>query len=314
MLSEKGSLCVFSSGAGHTVSRKGTYGKILQKRPALSGNCEKDIVTQKEMNMSFFRHICLTLFLLSGGMLAAGTAQAAPAQDAAAQLEALLKAHPELILNVLEQHSEEVLDIVQKGSDKRRRAVLLRQWESDINIPKQVALEGRPVGGAEDAPVTIVAFSDFLCTYCHQAAYTVGNLMKRYPGKVRLVFKQIPKTESGRMAGEWFIAAYQMDKVKAWKMYALLFDRQKQVEENTLAALREIAAESGFDAKALEASVKSKAKELDAMLAADAADANALGFVGTPYFLVNNMVLRGALPMENFVDAVDMALKHTAAK
>ena len=264
--------------------------------------------------MSFFRHICLMLFLLSGGVLVAGTAQAAPASEAAAQLEALLKAHPELILNVLEQHSEELLDIVQKGSDKRRRSVLLRQWESDIDEPKQVAVEGRPVGGAADAPVTIIAFSDFLCTYCHQAAYTVGNLMKRYPGKVRLSFKQIPKTQAGRMAAEWFIAAYQTAKTKAWKMYALLFDRQKQVEDNTLAALREIAAEAGFDAKALEASVKSKAKELDVMLAADAADANALGFVGTPYFLVNNMVLRGALPMENFVDAVDMALKHTAAK
>ena len=60
--------------------------------------------------------------------------------------------------------------------------------------------------------------------------------------------------------------------------------------------------------------MKSKAKELDALLAGDAADASALGFVGTPYFLVNNMVLRGALPMENFIDAVDMALKHTAAK
>ncbi len=264
--------------------------------------------------MSFLRHICLTLFLLSGGLAAVMPAQAAPSSDLNAQLEALLKQHPEIIMNVLRDHSEEVLDIVQQGSDKRRRSVLLRQWETEINQPKQVALEGRPVGGAEDAPVTIIAFSDFLCAYCHQAAYTVGNLMKRYPGKIRLVFKQIPKTQSGRVAGEWFIAAYQMDKAKAWKMYALIFDRQKQVEDDVLSAMRAIAAEAGFDAKALESAVKSKAKELDAMMAGDAADANALGFVGTPYFLVNNMVLRGALPMENFIDAVEMALKNTAAK
>lgn len=264
--------------------------------------------------MSFLRHICLTLFLLSGGLAAVMPAQAAPSSDLNAQLEALLKQHPEIIMNVLRDHSEEVLDIVQQGSDKRRRSVLLRQWETEINQPKQVALEGRPVGGAEDAPVTIIAFSDFLCAYCHQAAYTVGNLMKRYPGKIRLVFKQIPKTQSGRVAGEWFIAAYQMDKAKAWKMYALIFDRQKQVEDDVLSAMRAIAAEAGFDAKALEFAVKSKAKELDAMMAGDAADANALGFVGTPYFLVNNMVLRGALPMENFIDAVEMALKNTAAK
>ena len=264
--------------------------------------------------MSFLRHICLTLVLLSGGMLAVGPAQAAPSQDMSAQLEALLKEHPEIILNVLKDHSEEMLDIVQQGSDKRRRSVLLRQWETEINQPKAVALEGRPVGGPDNAPVTIIAFSDFLCTYCHQAAYTVGSLMKRYPGKIRLVFKQIPKTQAGRIAGEWFIAAYQMDKAKAWKMYALIFDRQKQVEDDVLAAMRAVATEAGFDAKAVEAAVKSKAKELDAIMAGDAADANALGFVGTPYFLVNNMVLRGALPLDNFIDAVDMALKNTAAK
>ncbi len=263
--------------------------------------------------MSLFRYIGLVLVLLSGGMLA-GPAHAASASDPAAQLEALLKEHPELILNVLKDHSEDVLDIVQQGSDKRRRAVLLRQWENEIDQPKQVALEGRPVGGADDAPVTIIAFSDFLCTYCHQAAYTIANLMKRYPGKIRLIFKQIPKTQSGRIAGEWFIAAYQQDKAKAWKMYALIFDKQTQVEDDPLPSLRTIAADAGFDAKALEADVKSKAKDLDAMLAGDAADANALGFVGTPYFLVNNMVLRGALPLDNFIDAVDMALKHTAAK
>ena len=177
-----------------------------------------------------------------------------------------------------------------------------------------MGLEGRPAGGPDNAPVTIIAFSDFVCTYCHQAAYTVGSLMKRYPGKIRLIFKQIPKTQSGRIAGEWFIAAYQMDKAKAWKMYALIFDRQKQVEDDVQNTIRAIASECGFDVKALEASVKSKAKELDAILAGDAADANALGFVGTPYFLVNNMVLRGALPMENFIDAVEMALKNTPAK
>ena len=154
--------------------------------------------------MSFFRHICLTLAFLSGALMAAGDAYAAPASapaaDPAAQLEALLDEHPELILNVLKKHSEEVLDIVQMGSDKRRRTVLLEQWKKDINEPKQVAVQGRPAGGPDNAPVTIIAFSDFVCAYCHQAAYTVGNLMKRYPGKIRLIFKQIPKTESGRMA------------------------------------------------------------------------------------------------------------------
>ena len=47
---------------------------------------------------------------------------------------------------------------------------------------------------------------------------------------------------------------------------------------------------------------------------ADAAEAQRLGFVGTPYFLVNDIVVRGALSLENFVDAVDMALAHLKKK
>lgn len=262
--------------------------------------------------MLFFRYIYLAAALLFCALAAPAAAHAAPAPAASAQIEALLREHPEIVLNVLKEHSEELLDIVQLGSDKRRRAALLTQWEKDIAVPKKADLAGRPSGGADNAPVTVIAFSDFTCTYCHQAAYTIGTLMKRYPGKIRLVFKQVPKTEAGRIAGEWFIAAHQLDKAKAWKIYALFFDKQNQVEEGGLAAIRTIAAEAGFNAKELEAQVKSKKKDLDAILSGDAADASALGFVGTPYFLVNNMVLRGALPLENFVDAVEMALSRTA--
>lgn len=264
--------------------------------------------------MLFFRHIYLAAALFAMALAAPVAASAAPAPAPYAQIESLLREHPEIVLNVLKEHSEELLDIVQLGSDKRRRAALLAQWEKDIAVPKKADLAGRPSGGADNAPVTIIAFSDFTCSYCHQAAYTIGTLMKRYPSKIRLVFKQVPKAESGRIAGEWFIAAYQLDKAKAWKLYALFFDKQNQLEEGGLTAIRAIAEEAGFNAKELEAQVKSKKKDLDAILSGDAADASALGFVGTPYFLVNNMVLRGALPLENFVDAVEMALSRTSAK
>ncbi len=46
--------------------------------------------------------------------------------------------------------------------------------------------------GAEDAPVTIVAFSDFQCPYCADAAKAVSELLKDHEGDVRLVFKNFP--------------------------------------------------------------------------------------------------------------------------
>jgi len=263
--------------------------------------------------MSFIRHICLMIalpLLFWGGAV---EAKAAPSGEAA-QLEAQLKEHPEFVLNVLREHGGELLEIVQQAADKRRASNLQKQWEEDLKKPKKVALAGRPEGGAADAPVTIVAYSDFLCSYCHRAASTVGSLMKRYSGKIRFIFKQTPKSEAGRIAGFWFLAGYGLDRAKGWKMYALAFDRQSEVEANPDKVMRAIAREVGFDVAKLEAALKAQEKTFGAMMDADAAEAEALGFVGTPYFLVNDLVVRGALSLEDFSKAVDMALEKKAGK
>ena len=263
--------------------------------------------------MSLIRHICLILALSCLCMGSAAEARAATPKEAA-QLEALLKEHPELLLNVLREHGGELLDIVQQAADQRRSSTLQKQWEDDMRKPKKVTLSGRPEGGASDAPVTIVAYSDLLCSYCHKAAFTVGSLMKRYSGKIRFIFKQTPKNEAGRIAGAWFLAGYSLDRGKGWKMYALAFDRQSEVEAAPDKTMRAIAKEVGFDVAKLEAVLKSQAKTFGDMMDADAAEASALGFVGTPYFLVNDIVVRGALSLEDFSKAVDMALEKKAGK
>ena len=263
--------------------------------------------------MSFIRHICLML-ALSCFCLPASESRAAAVKEPAAQLEDLLKEHPEIVLNVLREHGVELLDIVQQAADKRRASTLKKQWEEDMQKPKKVKTAGRPEGGAADGPVTIVAYSDFLCSYCHRAAFTVGSLMKRYSGKIRFVFKQVPKSEAGRLAGFWFLAGYSLDKAKGWKMYALAFDRQSEVEAAPEKTMRAIAKEVGFDVANLEAVLKAKAKTFGDMMDADAAEADALGFVGTPYFLVNDIVVRGALSLEEFSRAVDMALEKKAGR
>ena len=264
--------------------------------------------------MSAVRHICLIFVLFCVFAVSAPAASAASDKEAAAQLRQLFREHPEIVLDVLREHSEELLEIVQKGSDKRRLSSLRSQWEEDMRIPKKVKLADRPEGGSAEAPVTIVAYSDLLCAYCHKAAFTIGSLMKRYSGKIRFVFKQVPKNEAGRIAGSWFLAAYKLDKAKGWKMYALAFDRQKEVEAAPDAMMRSIAKEVGLDVTRLETVLKAQSKVFAAQMDADAEEADSLGFVGTPYFLVNDIVVRGAVPLEDFAVAVDMALEKKAGK
>ena len=49
-----------------------------------------------------------------------------------------------------------------------------------------------PFLGPQNAPLTIVDFSDFNCPHCKHASNVLTRLVKEYHGQVRLVFKQFP--------------------------------------------------------------------------------------------------------------------------
>ena len=52
--------------------------------------------------------------------------------------------------------------------------------------------EADPILGDANAPVTIVQFAEYQCYYCNKASPTIDALVEKYPGKVRVVFKDYP--------------------------------------------------------------------------------------------------------------------------
>ena len=228
-------------------------------------------------------------------------------------LREALREDPSLVLDVLRENSEAILDIAQKGSDQRFFKKLQAQWQLDMQNPKTVQLENRPMRGKADAPVTIVAFSDFSCPYCRQAEATLAVLMQRHEHKVRFVFKHFPLDgrKNSRLAAQYHIAATLQDEAKAWKFYDLLFAGAPRIAEEGETFLRAAAEEAGLDTKLLAQELK-KGTRISAILDEDMADAKKLGFDGTPNFLVNDLVVKGALPLEFFSEAINMA--HEAAR
>lgn len=262
-----------------------------------------------------------TLFipLLLALALAVTSVAPAPAQAASASneelkaaLRDLLRENPDLILQVLRDNSETVLEIAQQGSNVRRKKALIAQWQMDLTQPKKANLEGRPMRGPANAPVTIVAYSDFTCPYCQQAAGTMELLLANYKDKVRYVFKHMPldSHDNARLASEYHVAAGLQDGKKAWAFYETVFrDREKLVAEGE-PFLKKAAAEAGLDMKRLAQDIKGK--KVKDFIEEDMAEARALNVQGTPYFLVNDLVIRGSLPLDLFSDAVDMALEAAA--
>ena len=247
----------------------------------------------------------------SFGAGSARSAEAAPVQvtdeNLAQLLEKLLKERPDLVIDVLRNNSEAVLDIAQQGSNMRRQRSLEAQWSQEMKTPKSIKLEGRPVLGSKNAKVRIVAFSDFTCHFCQQASSTVTGILKEYGKDVSLVFKNLPLDDKGpaSIASKYFLAIAQQSEEKAWKFHDTLFaDRNKLVTDGE-AFLKTTAQDLGVDMKRLAKDVYSK--KVSDIMAEDQQDAQKLGVEGTPYFLVNDLVVRGALPPDLFKKAVDMA-------
>src|SRR6185369_14504193 len=50
-------------------------------------------------------------------------------------------------------------------------------------------LKGHPFMGPVNAPITIVEFGDFHCPFCKKSNVTLQQLMEKYPGKIRRVWR-----------------------------------------------------------------------------------------------------------------------------
>ena len=183
---------------------------------------------------------------------------------------------------------------------------LKKEAKVRISLPEpriQVAATG-PSRGPKDAPVTVVAFSDFQCPYCSRAVTTVDRIMKDYAGKVRLVFRNFPlpfHKDAGKAAEAALCADEQG---KFWELHDHMFRHQDAL---SIASLTEVADKLGIDGAKLRACVESG--KYRSQVQADIDAGRKAGVSGTPAFFVNGRMLSGAQPYERFKQVIDEELQ-----
>ncbi len=228
------------------------------------------------------------------------------AEDDVERVRAVLRAHPELVVEAIAQQGPAVLEVIENAARARQRQVERARFANELANPRVPALEaGRASLGPAGAPVTIVEYSDFLCHYCAQAAGTVKALMRKHPDGVRLVFKHFATGKNDVRAALFFEALNLQDANKAWAFMDAVFARQKDVSEKGDEALSAIARELGADMKRLAEDIKRK--DLAERVTADVKEARDFGFEGTPVFLINGAPVRGAVPLELLDELVAVA-------
>ncbi|MCZ7544098.1 MAG: thioredoxin domain-containing protein [Anaerolineae bacterium] len=183
-----------------------------------------------------------------------------------------------------------------------------------ITTPAQVgytryhyAEDGSPAIGAEAAPVTIVEYSDFACSYCRRFyASTLRQLLDVYGDQVRFVYRNFPILGEGSLhAAEAVMCADAQGRF--WEYHDYLFNNPGTFHNLGLSA---IAYQMGLDLEAFQACMDSDATL--ARIQTDTLAARDSGATGTPTFAINGEVLVGAQPLEVFQQLIDAKLSEGA--
>ncbi len=195
-------------------------------------------------------------------------------------VRAYLLENPEVI--------EEALIELQRRAREREEMALRNAIAS--NAIRMFEDPRDPVIGRVDAPVTIVEFFDYRCSFCMVTNEWVQNTIANHGDQVRVVFKEFPirgaaSVESSRAA------------LAVWKTQPdayLRFHSDLMSSSGPLPGERidEIAAGAGVDVAVMRGAMEDEAilGHLDDVRAL----AQTIGITGTPFFIIGDEIIPGA--------------------
>ena len=173
------------------------------------------------------------------------------------------------------------------------------------------AADDNAILGEEDAPVTVIEFTDYQCPFCKRHFdQTLGQIKSEYveSGKVKYVVRDYPLGfhQNAQKASEATECAE--DQGKFWEMHNKLFANQQSLD---LASLKRFAGELELDQTKFDDCLDSgtHAEEVQG----DMKEGQAVGITGTPGFWIigkdgKGEKLSGAQPFTSFKAAIDRHL------
>jgi protein-disulfide isomerase len=204
------------------------------------------------------------------------------------------------------------------GEVSRIRHALLvelrRKTKIQVNLfqPERPVLnvspDDDPWTGTAHAPVTIIEFSDFECPYCKQSVPILKELLGRYPGKLKLVYRDFPGLNHPQALSAAEAAQCAAEQGRFWEYHDALFTRQAPVTGWDFSSLAD---DLGLRQPQFDACMKEN-RYRDEVLK-DLQDGLKLGVTSTPTFFINGRPLIGARPLGDFQAIIDSLLNRPSS-
>jgi protein-disulfide isomerase len=207
----------------------------------------------------------------------------------------------ELVLETIRENPEIVMEAVallekqQADAQAETQAEVLRSQRDLIERDPNAPVLGNPEGD-----VTVVEFFDYNCPYCRRVKPEVRALIEEDPN-IRLVYREWPILGDGSVfAAKAALAARAQGKYEEfhWAMMAIKGRAQE-------ATVLRVAEEVGLDLEQLKKDME--APEVAEHIATSMRLTQALGFNGTPSFVVGDALVPGFVEKDQLSELVSTA-------
>jgi Na+/H+ antiporter NhaA len=178
-----------------------------------------------------------------------------------------------------------------------------RTAEDILDLADDVDPDRDHIRGPDDAPVTLLEYGDFECTYCGQAEQVIRELLSSFGSDVRYVWRHLPLNDvhpGAQLAAEASEAAAAQGKF--WEMYDTLLHHQGEFEPRDLTRYAE---QLGVDVDRFTQELRRR--EYAPRVSEDVASADESGVSGTPTFFINGRRHYGVYDIDTLTEAARLA-------
>lgn len=200
-------------------------------------------------------------------------------------LEAIL-ANPEVIMQAVE--------ILNQREAEAKRNTANQAILSNLDVLQNDP--NAPVLGNPDGDITVIEFFDYNCGYCKRAAPIISKLLET-DKNVRLVYREWPiLSEGSEFAARASLAAQKQGRYK--EFHFKLMNLSSASEDSVLNAAKEF----GYNTEQLLVDMEDP--EIDQHIETSNNLSEALGFTGTPSFVIGTQAIPGLASYEGLTQII----------
>ena len=177
------------------------------------------------------------------------------------------------------------------------------------------------IRGDQQAPVTLLEYSDFTCGFCEkffEETWPLLNSEYIQTGKLRLIYRDFPRAVSGPSIDTAMAARCAGEQGQYWSMHDRLFSSSRKFSSDQL---QQQAEDLRLNTRQFSECVQEE-RYMESIYR-DRMEGGSIGVRGTPHFilyLTHNpktgpfLVIPGALPFDTFQEQIEKLLKQASTQ